>query len=96
MSLFTLPVSAAQAGLLGSSPEDVPHSSWLLDLFGTQFQSRGAGIHGGEAGWAWQGVELNLWSTDDTWALTVGKLIRSCGVWCSWELHSWGSDIGAG
>lgn len=26
MSLFTPPVSAAQAGLLGSSPEDVPHS----------------------------------------------------------------------
>lgn len=42
------------------------------------------------------GVELNLWRADDTWALTVGKLIQSCGVWCSWELRSWGSDIGAG
>lgn len=26
------------------------------------------------------GVELNLRSTDDTWALTIGKLIRSCGM----------------
>lgn len=55
MSSFTPPVSAAQAGLLGCSPEDVQHSPWLLHLFGTQFQRRGAGFHGGAAGWARQG-----------------------------------------
>lgn len=61
--LLCQPVSAARAGLLGSSPEDAPqpHSPWLLDLFGAQFQSRGARLYGGAAGWAQQGVELNLW-----------------------------------
>lgn len=94
MSLFIPPVSAACAGLLGSSPEDAPHSPWLLDLLGTQFKSRGARFYGGVAGWTWQGVELNLWGADGTWALTVGELIHSCGMWHSWELHSWGSGAG--
>lgn len=56
MSLFTPPVSAAQAGLLGSSPEDVPHWPWLLDLFGTQFQRGEQGSMEGKLGghgWEW-------------------------------------------
>lgn len=50
MSLFTPPVSAARAGLLGSSPEDVPHSLWLLDLSQTQSQSREGGSMEGQLG----------------------------------------------
>lgn len=79
--LLCQPVSAARAGPLGSSPEDAPHSPWLPDLFGAQFQSRGARLYRGAAGWAHQGMELNLWgAADGTWALTVDNLIHSCGT----------------